>query len=168
MAIDTQGASVLQKHPIPRSFSWEGTHLEGISPFGSSFETAGAPSNVQRIPVFTGSWPVAVGIVPLLQESNQRIEEKFQRLSSEWKRDTGHFSTVSRIVTHPSYLAIIAMGKPVVPLILKDLETEPNHWFLALRAIEDEGPQIPAQDRGDIMKISKAWLEWGKSNNYIG
>ena len=166
MKIDTQGASVLDKYPISKRSSWGHTHFGGMWHFRSSSETAGS-SNTQLMRTSTGSSPVIAEILRLLRESYESVEEKFQRLSNEWKHDTGHMSTVSRIVTHPSYLDIIAIGKPVIPLILKDLEMEPNHWFSALHAIEGEGPKISTQDRGDMRIISAAWLEWGKSKNYI-
>ncbi len=100
-------------------------------------------------------------------EGAEDLVEKFQRLSNEWKHDTGHMSILSRIVTHSSYQGIIDMGEQAIPLILKDLEIEPNHWFSALSAIAGDGPEIPAEDKGDMRAISQAWLEWGKSKNYI-
>ena len=167
MKIDTQGASVLDKLPIPNRFSSEHTRFEGISYFRSHFETAGPPSNTQLMHASTGIAPFIPEMYRLHTESYESVEERFQRLSNEWKHDTGHLSTVSRITTHPSYLGIVAMGKPAIPLILKDLEMEPNHWFSALSAMAGEGPNIPAQDRGDMRAICNAWLEWGKSENYI-
>ena len=97
----------------------------------------------------------------------ENLADRFLRLSDEWKRDTGHLSLISQIAAHPSYQAIIAMGEPAIPLILRDLEAEPNHWFSALSAIAGEGPDIPLPERGDMRAISKAWLKWGKSKQFI-
>ena len=44
---------------------------------------------------------------------------------------------------------IIGMGPAVVPLILSELEKEPDRWFWALEAITDENP-VAASDAGDI------------------
>ncbi len=99
--------------------------------------------------------------------SAEDLADRFLRLSNEWKRDTGHLSLISQIAAHPSYQDIIAMGESAIPLILRDLETEPNHWFSALSEIVDEGPEIPAHERGNIRAISEAWLKWGKSKQYI-
>ena len=48
-----------------------------------------------------------------------------------------------------SYQKIIGMGPAVVPLILSELETEPDHWFWALEAITDENP-VSESDAGDV------------------
>ena len=164
---DTRGASVLERHHSPRRVSFaymqQGLSCHDRPPF----ESAGSPSNTQRMRASSGSAPAAAKMTWLLPESHESVEKKFRRLSNEWKRDTGHLSMASRMVAHPSYLSIVAMGEPAIPLILRDLEREPNHWFSALAAIAGEGPKIPTQDRGDMRKISKAWLEWGESKNYI-
>ena len=97
----------------------------------------------------------------------ENLADRFLRLSNEWKHDTGHLSLVSQIAAHPSYQSIIAMGESAIPFILRDLEEEPNHWFSALSAIADEGPEIPVHERGDIRAISEAWLKWGKTKKYI-
>ena len=98
---------------------------------------------------------------------NEGLADRFLRLSNEWKRDTGHLSLVSQIAAHPSYQSIVAMGESAIPLILRDLETEPNHWFPALSSITSEGPEIPVHERGNITAVSEAWIKWGKSKKYI-
>ena len=52
----------------------------------------------------------------------------------------------------PAYQAIIALGSPVIPLLLQDLQREPAHWFEALKAITGEDPVAPA-DWGRIPAI---------------
>ncbi len=71
------------------------------------------------------------------------LEREFQELARKWRHDTGHFSIVSQMITHPAYQSIIKMGEPAIPLILKDHQAEPDHWFPALAAISGESPQIP-------------------------
>ena len=95
------------------------------------------------------------------------LEREFQELARKWKYETGHFSFVSQMITHPAYQSIIDMGEPAIPLILKDLEAEADHWFPALVAISGESPHIPDEDRGRIRSISKIWIEWGKTKGYI-
>jgi hypothetical protein len=41
---------------------------------------------------------------------------------------------------HPAYQRIIEMGQPVMPLIFRELEREPDHWFWALQSITGENP----------------------------
>ena len=51
------------------------------------------------------------------------------------------------------------------PLLLRELERDPDHWFAALKAITGANPADPA-DRGRIDKLAAAWLKWGKEAGY--
>lgn len=55
------------------------------------------------------------------------IEAQFLELASQWRRETGMMSLVQKMSMHPAYQRIIGMGQPVVPLILRELEQEPDH-----------------------------------------
>jgi hypothetical protein len=66
---------------------------------------------------------------------------------------------------HPAYREIISMGKPVVPLILAELEERPDYWFAALRAITGEDP-VPNEARGNVRAMTGAWLAWGRVHGY--
>ena len=166
MSTETQGSSVLDKDPVKTRMRSENFDAGGYWPFHFYRETEGPVYGVEPIRTFTGVASFDIKLIDL-QPNLQDIKKKFQQLANKWKRDTGHLSTVSRIVNHPSYLSIIAMGKPVIPLILKELKEEPKHWYSALSAISEEGPKISASERGHIKKISEAWLDWGRSRNYI-
>jgi hypothetical protein len=87
-------------------------------------------------------------------------KEEFSRLVRDWKQTRGHTSSAAKLATHPSYQKIIAMGQVAVPLILQELEREPDHWFLALRAITGTDP-VPEEARGKIDEMTRAWLVWG-------
>lgn len=91
------------------------------------------------------------------------LEDRFQQLAAEWRRDVWPLSSVSKIVQHPSYQAIIALGRDVVPLILRELERQPDHWFAALRALTGADP-IATEDRGRMERMAAAWLRWGREN----
>jgi hypothetical protein len=96
------------------------------------------------------------------------LETIFNGLAKKWKDETKGQSSVSRIVMHPSYLSIIGLGKEALPMILKDLKNEPNHWFTALRAISKvESSPVRPEDAGNIKKMTEAWLRWGKDNGYL-
>ena len=58
------------------------------------------------------------------------------------------------------------MGPAVVPLILAELEREPDHWFWALEAITGESP-IPQCDAGDVEASALAWVEWGRQKGLL-
>ena len=64
------------------------------------------------------------------------------------------------------YQRIIGIGMPAVPLILRELEREPHHWFWALEAITEQNP-VPAEALGKTNDMARAWLDWGKRQGLI-
>ncbi|HYE53678.1 MAG TPA: hypothetical protein VD996_02505 [Chitinophagaceae bacterium] len=94
------------------------------------------------------------------------IQNRFQELSNQWRKETGHYSTMIHVTRNENYLRIIALGKPVVPLLLKDLQNEPDYWFEALRLLTNENP-VKREHLGDLEKMSADWIEWGKNKGYI-
>ncbi|MEC4818386.1 MAG: hypothetical protein SAK29_34710 [Scytonema sp. PMC 1069.18] len=94
-----------------------------------------------------------------------QIETMFLELAEQWRRETGMLSVVTKISMHPAYQRIIGMGQPVVPLIMRELEREPDHWFWALSAITGANPVKPEQ-RGRLNQMAQAWIEWGRANGY--
>jgi hypothetical protein len=95
---------------------------------------------------------------------------KFHALTAQWRSERNPASWVSDMAMCPAYQKIIGMGPVAVPLILAELESEgnePDHWFWALRAITNVDP-VPEQDRGDIVKMATAWLDWGRNEEYAG
>ncbi len=93
---------------------------------------------------------------------SESLDEEFSRLAASWKGDTMFSSSVHQIATHPAYQQIIGLGRVAVPLILRSLQREPDHWFWALRAITGIDP-VPAESRGDLRMMQTAWLTWGQS-----
>ena len=85
----------------------------------------------------------------------------FQALVEAWRQKVQFLSSVTEMSLHPAYQRIIGMGASVLPLLLRELENRPDHWFWALTAITGVDPVQPA-DRGKIEKMSEAWLKWGK------
>jgi hypothetical protein len=60
------------------------------------------------------------------------------------------------------------MGGKAIPLILQQLENnpdDPDHWFWALHALTGVDP-VPAEDRGDMRGMARAWLEWAYLAGY--
>ena len=93
------------------------------------------------------------------------LQDRFRQLAAEWRRDVGPLSSVSAIVQHPAYQQIIALGRDVVPLILRELEREPDHWFAALRAITGADPVAP-EDHGRMDRMAAAWVRWGRDHGF--
>lgn len=106
--------------------------------------------------------PIAATSAP---PSTETIEERFRRLESNWRAETGHLSSSSKIVGHPAFREIIGMGQAVVPLMLRDLEQQPRLWVWALPEIVGVDP-VPPLDRGDIAKMTAAWLRWAKEHGF--
>jgi hypothetical protein len=94
------------------------------------------------------------------------IENKFKKLSKEWKEETDGYSTSFHKSINSKYLQIIALGKPVLPFIFNDLKKEPNHWFIALKAITSINP-VPPEHMGNIKKMTFDWLDWAEQNKVI-
>ncbi|MBL1153107.1 MAG: hypothetical protein HND43_10295 [Armatimonadetes bacterium] len=92
--------------------------------------------------------------------------KRFAELSATWRSETALFSSALQMATHPAYQEIIGMGKEALPLILRELEVQPAHWFWALRSISGENPIAPAI-RGKFSDMTKAWLDWGRQRGYL-
>ena len=94
-----------------------------------------------------------------------QIETTFLELAEQWRRKTGMLSVTSKISMHPAYQRIIGIGQPVVPLIMGELERDPDHWFWALSAITGANP-VKREQRGRLNQMAQAWIEWGRANGY--
>lgn len=94
------------------------------------------------------------------------LERRFRELVDEWQADVAHLSSTPARVQHPSYRAIIELGPPVVPRLLRELERRPNHWFAALRSLTGADPVAP-DDRGRLDIMAPAWIGWSKEHGYM-
>jgi hypothetical protein len=101
----------------------------------------------------------------LNSKKNENITAEFERLVAEWKANRPATS-LSRDLVTPAYLRIIGMGPRALPLILRQLEMELDHWFVALKAVSGEDP-VPAQSRGKMQEMANAWLKWGREKGYV-
>jgi len=95
------------------------------------------------------------------------LEKRFHELAKKWQNETRHLSVAARMAEHPAYQQIVALGKPVVSILLAELRRKPRHWFLALHAITGADP-VPEESAGDVSEMARAWIEWGKTEGYIG
>jgi len=76
-------------------------------------------------------------------------------------------SLSTRMVRDPAYLEIIDKGEEMIPFILRELQREPDHWFVALKVIMKQFSPVGPEDAGNIKKMTEAWLEWGRSNGKL-
>ncbi len=91
----------------------------------------------------------------------QNETDKFRALAEWWREDTRFTSSLTELVLHPAYQRIIGMGQTALPLLLRELERQPDHWFWALTAITGGDPVRPEQ-RGKVKEMAWAWIQWAK------
>jgi len=100
---------------------------------------------------------------PISRQESYVIE--FYNLVTTWRNETQIAPTAVDLAMHPAYQRIIGMGNKVVPLLLRELEERPDHWFWALESITGAHPILPSQ-QGNIPQMSDAWLKWAEENGY--
>ena len=93
-----------------------------------------------------------------LQRQRERV---FKLLADLWRQETAPYSSPARRAEHWAYQLVIKLGPDAVPFILREMQSTPDLWFIALREITGENPVAPA-DRGHIARMTAAWLDWGK------
>jgi predicted RNase H-like HicB family nuclease len=100
------------------------------------------------------------------KKESPELEQTFERLVDIWSSETGAYSITTRRYSHPAYQAILALGKDVVPLILRRLKERPDWWFEALTALTK--PKInPAVNGATFSEAVDSWLEWGRRNQLV-
>jgi len=97
--------------------------------------------------------------------TGETLEERFRRLEATWLAAVGYSSSSTVLCSHPAFQEIIGLGEAVVPLMLRDLEERPRLWVWALPRITGADP-VPPSDRGNLAKMSEAWLRWGREHDY--
>jgi hypothetical protein len=96
--------------------------------------------------------------------SGDDLTSQFKALADSWKRQTRHISSLGKMVSHPAYQAIIAMEKPVLPLLLAELRDRPDHWLVALHEITGEDPAKPESTFSEAIE---AWLVWARTKGHL-
>lgn len=94
----------------------------------------------------------------------QGHDEAFHELAARWRAETFHMSSTHDVVLNPAYLQIIGLGKPIVPLLLRELQERPEPWFWALTALTGDDPTNGAQTFDEAVQ---AWLSWGRDKGYL-
>ena len=100
-----------------------------------------------------------------MQQEAADLAQEFRRLADQWRRERGATSLAKRMAEHPAYRQITAMGEKAVPLILAELERQPDHWFFALHEITGASP-VPVQSQGKLQEMAEAWIDWGRRQGY--
>jgi hypothetical protein len=100
-----------------------------------------------------------------ITRQRESLESRFQRLAQAWRAAVGPTSSLTQMAMHPAYQQIIGMGRDAIPLLLRELEREPDHWFWALKAITGVDPVDPGL-KGRLDEMAGAWLKWGKEQSF--
>lgn len=98
-------------------------------------------------------------------DSDQELEKRFRALVEEWKKQRGPISSITRLSMHYAYQQIIALGPKAIPLLLRELERQPDHWFWALKVLTGTNP-VPKEVRGNLDEMARHWVAWGKAQGY--
>jgi len=104
--------------------------------------------------------------VAIQEPSDGGLARRFHDLVRQWKEATLYTSSGTEMALHPAYQQIIGIGKAAIPLILAELQREEDHWFWALKSITGDDPVAPG-DRGQMPKMTDAWLGWARTNGYL-
>jgi hypothetical protein len=107
-----------------------------------------------------GAEEVAIG------RDRAAVAETFRKLAEKWHAETAAMSSITNMAMHVAYQEIIGLGPDVVPILLRALEREPDHWFWALRAITRVDP-VPDAARGRLAQMAEHWLNWGKEQGLL-
>ena len=141
-------------------WDFEGSGFRGINPDETSAENGGDDA----WQVAEGASDIVVSLCETATWQRETLEEEFARHAEKWRAETGFMSSVRDMATHPSYQHIIGMGRDAVPLIIRELRKNPDHWFWALNAITGVDP-VPACDRGKVERMRDAWMDWGDTQD---
>jgi len=95
---------------------------------------------------------------------NRSIEQLFAQLAAAWRKNAAFVSSIHDMALDLAYQRIIGLGPEALPLILRELQARPDHWFWALRAISGEDPALTSDRFDDAVA---AWLTWGKTRGYL-
>lgn len=109
---------------------------------------------------------VSEEVLFLVKAQREDIEPEFNDLARKWKSERNASSSITVIIMHPAYQRIVGMGKPALPLILRELNKQLDHWFWALKAISGEDPIAP-EHRGKMKQMAADWLLWGRQKGYV-
>lgn len=97
--------------------------------------------------------------------ASKEVQDQFKKLALIWQEETDFYSLIADRIEHPAFQKIVALGSPAVPLLLKELEQNPDFWFLALQKITGENPIPNSANNCTMDELSEAWFNWAREND---
>lgn len=125
-----------------------------------------------------GPAPTVVENQPRLlsNDSNYKINEYIFKLEimvliERWRSEVKYMSSLSDMVSHEAYKAISSKDRRAIPILLNELRDRPHFWFDALQKLVKNNLNIVVNpvkkaDRGNLPRMTDAWLKWGKRNGF--
>lgn len=96
-----------------------------------------------------------------LEGHEQARRRFFEHLLHTWREEAFGYSILQRLYSRESYRALIEMGEPVVPWLLRELQERPFHWTHALAQITRAQP-VQAESKGRLEATVRDWLNWAR------
>jgi hypothetical protein len=90
----------------------------------------------------------------------------FEALAREWEAHLAahrESSNPYKFITHPSFEALVALGRPAVPLIIERYREGSVFWGAALRRITGVST-FGEGVVGDLEGARRRWLAWWEEN----
>jgi hypothetical protein len=98
------------------------------------------------------------------------LEDRLREQAEKWENETGHLSSPTQRIIHPSYQAILGIGlehrEETLRFLLRDLRENRRAWFWALSYLAQDNP-IKSSDAGKMDKMIGAWMSWGKEKGLL-
>ena len=98
--------------------------------------------------------------------TTETFQAKFVRLTNAWKEATRFTSSYNQLLSNSAHLELIAMGEKVLPYIFKEMQREPDHWFLALHVLTSVNP-VKNENRGNVIAMTNDWIKWAREKGYV-
>jgi len=92
-------------------------------------------------------------------KSGDDYVQEFHRLLRKWRYETLTSSSSTSMISRPEFKRIVALGEKVVPLIIDEIRTTPDHVMAALVLITDTNP-VPERAQGNLTEMANAWIAW--------
>jgi hypothetical protein len=101
-------------------------------------------------------------------KDERTLKQRFLDLAQQWEDETSHLSSPSQRMTHPSYQAVLGMGREhaqeIISLLINDMKENRRQWFWALSYLAQDNP-IKPEDAGKMDRMIDAWVRWEKARH---
>jgi hypothetical protein len=90
------------------------------------------------------------------------IRDKFDSLVKSWESNTLFESSVSKIISDPSFRRILNMGEKAIPFIIEEIDNNPSTLVWALNIITNSS--FETSTRITVSEACKLWVKkWKKA-----